>query len=755
MFFKRYISKDVTADAITSAYRHTPSTDEDMRMKGEINALISVSGDGSFQADRAVKFVWDGILDGYLFSASNSTIENVKRAMEAGAKKLVELMKNDKELEEKGINLSFAVGVFKDKTAYLGLFGEEDIYVYKNGDFVNLSEILSENKGTVASIALEDEDLVLMSSPLLLSSFAKVVEPGTDPSEMMKRLDMFSDEMTGNQGVLFLSRKEYEIPIVEDIEELSVEAVSEEEPAGKSLPENTLEQEGKKSPLDKTINNETKEKIEKIRASIASFFDLAQKKLEPVFEWLSGLFGKIWERIKRVLDNQYGRKIWYKKLMSRFTSLRLTDGQSAYGMKIDGYKDKNLRNKRFASMGMIILAVVVVLVGARLSINARQARQLHQEAGEVFEVAEGYLNEAEQKILSDRSGAETAVFQADQELDTLEGKDLSIDDAKTFKDLRSRQENLDNRINKKVAVSEEEGNMENFINTRLAFGESSNASDLIIYKDEFQNEYLYVADKGLGAVYRVATFDKTSIKLPDSNKVLVSPEFIDVGVEGIYVYDDSSGVVKSPFGTGGNSEDFVGLVGLGIEDLGADSVSELAIFTQVDNVYLLSQSENAVLKSNRTGSGGYGLPFTYISSQSFGTSSDLFGDISIYVLTAGTNGLERYVFNSQSAEATSLPLTISGLSPEFENLTAGYTGASLDNGMYVFDASQRRLIVFEKPKETVGEELHPNEMVLVNQYYYSGDRKDVFKDVKDIVVDSNEDYAYVLDGNTVWRIELD
>jgi hypothetical protein len=184
-------------------------------------------------------------------------------------------------------------------------------------------------------------------------------------------------------------------------------------------------------------------------------------------------------------------------------------------------------------------------------------------------------------------------------------------------------------------------------------------------------------------------------------------------------------------------------------------VSELAIFTQSDNVYMLSQSQNAVLKSNRTGSGGYGLPFTYISSDTFGTSTDIFGDISIYVLTAGTNGLERYVFNSQSAEANSLPVSVIGLSPEFENLTAGYTGASLDNGLFVFDAQQKRLIAFEKPKETAGDPLHPNEMWLTEQYVYRGERSDVFKDVKDIVVDFEENNAYVLDGNRVWRIELE
>jgi hypothetical protein len=215
------------------------------------------------------------------------------------------------------------------------------------------------------------------------------------------------------------------------------------------------------------------------------------------------------------------------------------------------------------------------------------------------------------------------------------------------------------------------------------------------------------------------------------------------------------GVVKSAFDDAGNNQDFVGLVGLGSEDLGTDSVSELAIFTQSDNAYLLSQSQNAVLKSNRTGSGGYGLPFTYISSETFSTATDIFGDISIYALTAGTTGLERYVFDSQTGQASALPVSIVDLSPEFENLTAGYTGASLDNKLYVFDAHEKRLIAFEKPKETAGDPLHPNEMWLTQQYVYRGNRSDVFTDVKDIVVDFAEQYAYVLDGNRVWRVELE
>jgi len=60
----------------------------------------------------------------------------------------------------------------------------------------------------------------------------------------------------------------------------------------------------------------------------------------------------------------------------------------------------------------------------------------------------------------------------------------------------------------------------------------------------------------------------------------------------------------------------------------------------------------------------------------------------------------------------------------------------------------------EKPIDSYNDQLHPNELVLLNQYIYRGDNEDMWSDVKDIVIDKAGKYMYVLDGNNVWRVAL-
>jgi hypothetical protein len=60
----------------------------------------------------------------------------------------------------------------------------------------------------------------------------------------------------------------------------------------------------------------------------------------------------------------------------------------------------------------------------------------------------------------------------------------------------------------------------------------------------------------------------------------------------------------------------------------------------------------------------------------------------------------------------------------------------------------------EKPRDAYNDKLHPNELVLLNQYIYRGEDENVFNNVKEIVVDKAQKNMYVLDGNNVLKIAL-
>jgi hypothetical protein len=78
----------------------------------------------------------------------------------------------------------------------------------------------------------------------------------------------------------------------------------------------------------------------------------------------------------------------------------------------------------------------------------------------------------------------------------------------------------------------------------------------------------------------------------------------------------------------------------------------------------------------------------------------------------------------------------------------------MNYSLYLFDSTDKRIFRFEKPLEGGGEVLHPDQVLLENQYVYRGSKDGVWSDVKDLVVDFSESNMYVLDGSTIWKVKL-
>ncbi|MCA9375011.1 hypothetical protein KC622_01630, partial [Candidatus Dojkabacteria bacterium] len=312
---------------------------------------------------------------------------------------------------------------------------------------------------------------------------------------------------------------------------------------------------------------------------------------------------------------------------------------------------------------------------------------------------------------------------------------------------------VSDKLNKVVAVSESNSNIELFIDGRIDFSDSSDPTDIAIYKNSDQEEILVVTDRGSKAVYTVPTYDKVVSKVPDKNSVVVSPLFVDVGVDGIYTFDLTNGVLEAPFGSKDSEyKDFVQLSGLSISDFTISKPDEFAILTSNDNVYVLSKEKQAIFKSQKTEFGSYSLPYTYLSDPKLNTAEDFFADVNAYVITSDGDPLNRYVFDFTAGKLIESPITYIDLRSQISQATAGYTGGDLTKNLFIFDGDTHSFFSFEKPNEVEG--IHPNKMVLKEQYVYRGDREDTFKDVKDFVVDDAGTFMYVLDGSKVWKIRL-
>jgi hypothetical protein len=363
------------------------------------------------------------------------------------------------------------------------------------------------------------------------------------------------------------------------------------------------------------------------------------------------------------------------------------------------------------------------------------------------------VKKAENMATSDKNTAEVAIYQAKNALKdvpaNISEKDLGIKNG-----LESRILVVEDSLYKRVGVSDTNGKVATFVDSRLSFGDNSNPTDIEIYSDDSGNEYLLVTDKGLNAVFRVSLYDKTSQRLVDTGGLLKDPEYVSMGNGGVFVFDNKTGVVKAPFDAEKWFGTFVSLSGLARENIKAKNISEFIILTESDNVYLVDQDDNAVLKSVFSYENRYGLYYKYITDDRFAKATDIMADLSVYALTSDSPQLIRYSYDYVEQKQTENPLTITGVNGDLGTLTKGFTRSSLDDGLFVFDQTSKRFINFEKPQEGGGSVLHPNEVVLKKQYVYRGTKNDTWSNVKDFVVDSANSSMYILDGSVIWKVVL-
>jgi hypothetical protein len=733
IYVKRYISDDVTTNASTCAFRYIPESAQEVEQKGELHGLITVVGEEGFNADRIAKFVWDGIVDAYGYGKNVATVDLLKNAINAGSKKILELIKNEK-VDHK-INLSFSLAVIKGMTTYLGIFGEQQLFLFKNNGIVKVSDIIQKNKGVVASIAISDSDIVLMSSPSFLDAFVEINEELTSQDELLENIDDFTQNLTGHQCLLLLSRKDLEINEVQN-HDIVVPAVLEEEVIPKEEEEIKVEK-----------KRFEREDLNKLFTRIKSFIQRINTKLNPVINKLAELIGKVRAKMGVIVVNQYGRQKWYKRLAAKLSSVKLGKKSGVYGMKIDGYKISNLRNKRILIVILIFGLILLVLMGAKLSANAKVRREVHKEAVVVMDNIQSFVTSAQKDISGGNdSDAGMAIYSANLEVDKLKDKVLSVDDAKKYNDLKNTLSALDDKVNRRYGVKEDDGSFNLFIDGRIEFGDLSNLTDLVTYKDDSQNEFLFVVDNGNKKVVKINLEDKTNKVIPDKDHILSSPEFVDYGNFGLFVYDEQKGVLRSTF-TKNSNGNFEELAGLGSDDIGKGKIVDLAIFTSgnSDNVYLVNPDQKAVMKALKYGS-GYGLPYNYLSLPVMVSATNIMGDFSIYVLATGAPGINRFSYNYVKKTVLSDPVTVSGVVDELTNLTCGYVGATDKSRMIVFDNVLKRFILLKKPD--------PNDMSIDKQFIYRGSRTDVFNDVKDVAMDYSENSAYILDGNKIWKMKI-
>ena len=755
---QQYISNTKNDSSYISVFKHYyDKTEKKVNKQGDIYALVNISSEKRINVERISKFVWNSIVDGYLYSSSKTTNESLKEGIDEGVKKVKDLITNDKELEETGIDISFTIALVKEEGMYIGVFGENEIYAFKNNSLVNITEILTQKRASTAGINLEKNDLLVISSPELLKKNENRFSNFKQKKDFLRSLNAIGQTLVGTKALLYFSQgaekieedvktEEKKKPLVLGIESIKNGAKNIVKPIARV--EKIKEPKEEKEPRENFLTRfkekyNTDEKFSKVWLKIKS---ISTK---------TGVFLKSkWDILKEKIVFSVGKKRWYKKIAAKFSEVNIRKRKPVVveGMKIDNYKTRDLRSKRFKILFMFLTVTILLILGINFTIRARNAREVSKQANAIFDQVEDLLRRSEDNFVTDRTSAETYLFQAERAFEEVP-EELGEKDLERHEDLESRVLEVGDSLYRRIGFVDGDGRFENFIDSRLAFGEGSSTVDMASYQDATGNQFLIVADEGRKTIYRVSLYDKSVRALPDNDGLIKDPQFVYVGGEGVYVLDKREGMLRASFDDAGWFNAFSSLSGLGIREIRADDIAEMVVWYG-ENIYFLSRDRSVLLRSSSVLSDRFGLPYSFLEHESMSDATHVLADLSIYIVTTQEPYIVRFNYSFFESRFYEAPLGIIGFDGNFGKLTKGFTGDSMEYGLYFFDEEKRTVFRFQKPIEAGQDMRHPNQISLINQYIYRGKRSSVLDDVKGLIVDRDESNAYILDGSVIWRMSL-
>jgi len=720
-----------------------------------IYGLLSVSSEVEIPGDKIAKFAWDGIIDGFEYSKSDSVNESLKLSLSEAMRRIKQLIANDKNISDHGIDINFTIFVSNNGGIYIGLLGDADIFVYKRGRLVDVFEMLSKKKAKTAGIAIDDGDLVFSSTKDFLKENLKKLMGTKNRGELISVLEEIGREVGDDQGFILLSKEkdpEIKKKVLGKEEEKNLEVA--ESAKSDYIPVSEHSTPPLKTPIDdkdlKVVVTETKKRLSVVGKHFKKVLSPLKKFSLKRPSKVSSTFRSIVSKIKEKLLSLFGRKRWFKKISSKVTQsgvIRKKD-QNFKGFKIDGYKQKDLRFKRFKTLALVVIGISLILGGVKFTINQKEARERSKMANEIFTEVESLLDSANSKLGTDKDSSILNIYKASEQLNKVP-EELSEVDRLKLDELESQVLGIEDAIYKRVRLSTENGDIQKYIDMFTIHGADSKPTDISIHRDGNANEYLFLTDIGIKSVYRISLYDKEVKQLSDDEGLLQKPAFIYSKGSGIYVFDSVNGVIKaSSNGSWYNS--FSKPTGLGLQNIKAGDVAEFAVFTTNDNVYVLDRESRALLRLTNYGT-GYGLSEEYLKQESYELANDVFADMSVYILVEGENGILRYVTNYNIGRLVESSVAIKGLDTPLKNPRYGYTADDLYKDLFIYDSEDKRILRFEKPIES-GDIRHPNELLLVKQYVLPSEGG--WDDVKDFVVDFNQKNLYILNGTTIWKVGL-
>ncbi|MBN1916235.1 hypothetical protein JW796_04640 [Candidatus Dojkabacteria bacterium] len=775
-----------------SVYSYRPQGESVFERRGEIFAVITLRGPEDFDTSTAGNLLLDHFHENYFENEKDSVLISLEKAVMGMERRLMTLIENEVSVHEEGVEVHLNTMVVYAGFVYFVSMGQARAYVFRGGNLLDITSYLKDPTGEgiikVGSSRIEAGDVYMLATPEAVEEYSEddFVESVSNFSEqnlkgrmiendsmialvMVKVEDKETEKgatlMKAQGGESFVAKSEQANTTARELESEQVNEETKEfgdtekrerldfEPRDEKE-EETLPYDYSKSSRfseQKTVAEKIKEKGKQIIDKGVAYFNRIKDQIAgnkrtvsvsgvspvdaPGFETKvsrSDQFGQ--EVVDKELPTylyilqKAGRKIWEVILVVKKTVLGwLGADQDKIFLRGAGVK------KNWKVIAILIVVIGFILYfGIKAQVDDAKTRKLTEEARVLVdnakEVAETVsqnvpvvLNsptnsERKEELLADLEKASTKLSEA-RKLGVL------VEDIENAEDL---VEMLKNKLNRVLVMS-----------PSLLVDFAAHFEDADTYDFDLLDGFLYVSDSGRSVIYKVSTGGDDPVEFIPSGSNLSGPRAIafDQKKE-LIVHDNSEDKALATI----NIETKAVTKHLGLSRGKLGNVVQLEAYRvgSEDRIYAVRTDTKDLVYMRSEGSSGYSLPILRAREDAFANASDIAVDGRVYILSKGS-GLSRYLGENKD------PVSIQGL-PSGDSVNESVAMDVDATKIFFADPVNRRVLVFTKSR---GE--NAGIFDLIAQVKPEGE---IFKNIKEVVVDTSNNNLYVLDGTKIWKIDL-
>lgn len=649
----QYFIGTPTASEWSSVYFYSPQVPATFEQKGEIFAVISLSGPTTFDSVKAGDLLLDQLHEQYFESDEQRALLSLERAILAVKKRLLELLQNDSVSSAEGIDLSLLAMVVRDGVGYIVKMGESKLYGMRNGGIQEISSVLKDPDGRgeikVGSLKIVESDRFLLTTP-----HGRVEISDDDLSSILEQFSLHRVEGMRMDNEALTSVLLFQ-PYAEEIDQGI-------HPNDEYYEEDVLSREGEYENSDNVLSKgiaRSKQGIEDIASRIKSYDYKGNAKTFQVI--LYKTVGVAWENIKK-----------YWQIFTR-DILKVGDGSGLYLKGRGHVKTVNWR--------LIIFLMVVLSVGTYITVNS--INENRRRAKEELEATQT-IERLESEVATLGSNVATLVSSREKEsekesaISVLQNKKSSLSSLTIFPERISKLgtdiDNLIRKLEREIPVTSPT------IVKDFGVIQGTQLSDISIGDGR-----IFVSDKGNGIIY---SFDTNGGDMKKIAEGLSSPKAISYSElnQVVFVDEDESKVLGTI-----NLENNQISRHAGISSGRLGNVSNIEAYKVSDNdfrVYGSRAETKEVIHLRKTGE-GYALPELRLSGNGLNNLTDLDIDEGrVYVVSQG-QGVRKFFGQDEIA------MTHKGMinGDNWKNISAIHID---DRYMYAVDNSQNRILVFTK-----------------------------------------------------------